>query len=75
MGEGIGSIGGAIYGAIFVSLLNNCLRMAGVPSLYQTMIVGILIIASMGAESYFKAKASGMHWNKQKNKVVERELG
>lgn len=70
MGMGIGSIGGAVYGAIFVSLLNNCLRIAAVPSLYQEMIVGVLIIAAMAFENYFKAKASGMHWSRKK-KVVE----
>ncbi len=77
MGEGIGSIAGAVYGSIFVALLNNCMRMAGVPSLYQTMIVGALIIVAMGFEGYFKAKASGMHWDKRKTKKVSdtRELG
>ena len=54
MGEGIGSIGGAVYGAIFVALLNNSLRIAGIPSLYQEMIVGVLIIAAMAFENYFK---------------------
>ena len=68
MGEGIGSIGGAIYGSIFVALLNNCLRIASIPSLYQEMIVGVLIIAAMAFENYFKAIASGMHWSKKKNK-------
>lgn len=71
MGEGIGSIGGAVYGAIFVALLNNCLRIASIPSLYQEMIVGVLIIAAMGFENYFKAIGSGMHWSRKKNKKPE----
>ena len=71
MGEGIGSAGGAVYGAIFVALLNNCLRIASVPSLYQEMIVGVLIIAAMAFENYFKAKASGMHWSRKKRKVED----
>lgn len=71
MGEEIGSIGGAVYGAIFVALLNNCLRIAGIPSLYQEMIVGVLIIAAMAFENYFKAKASGMHWSRKKKKVED----
>ncbi len=77
MGEGIGSIGGAVYGAIFVGLINNCMRMMGVPSLYQTSIVGLLIIAAMGFESYFKQIANGMHWSKKKSQkgVDTREIG
>ena len=68
MGIGIGSIPGAIYGAVFVALLNNCMRMGGVKSEYQTMIVGALIIASMAIEGYFRKKATGMHWNRKKTK-------
>lgn len=71
MGEGIGSAGGAIYGALFVALLNNCLRIASIPSLYQEMIVGVLIIAAMAFENYFKAKASGMHWSRKKRKIED----
>lgn len=71
MGEGIGSAGGAVYGALFVALLNNCLRIGGVPSLYQEMIVGVLIIAAMGFENYFKAKASGMHWSRKKKNIED----
>lgn len=71
MGEGIGSAGGAVYGALFVALLNNCLRIASIPSLYQEMIVGVLIIAAMAFENYFKAKANGMHWSRKKRKVED----
>lgn len=64
-GEGIGSIPGALYGALFVGLLNNGMRLLGVSSIYQELIVGALIIAAVAFETYFINKASGLHFSKK----------
>jgi ribose/xylose/arabinose/galactoside ABC-type transport system permease subunit len=69
MGGGVGSLPGALYGAIFVGLLNNSMRLLGVPSMFQTLIKGILIIVVVAIDVYAINKSSGLV---RKNRLFKR---
>jgi ribose/xylose/arabinose/galactoside ABC-type transport system permease subunit len=57
---GEGSIQGAIFGALLVGLLNNGLRLMGVPSIYHTVAKGTIIIAAVAFDIYSRNKNSGL---------------
>lgn len=57
---GEGSIQGALFGALLVGLLNNGLRLMGIPSTYHTLVKGIVIIAAVGFDVYSKNKGRGL---------------
>lgn len=60
MGEGIGKITGALYGVLLVGVMNNGMRLLGVPSMYQTLIKGALIIIAVAVDVYAINKKSGL---------------
>ena len=62
---GEGSIQGAMFGALLVGLLNNGLRLMGVPAIYHTVIKGIVIIAAVSFDIYYRNKNSGLIRNKK----------
>lgn len=64
---GEGSIQGAMFGALLVGLLNNGLRLMGVPSIYHTVIKGIVIIAAVAFDIYYRNKNSGLVRSKKRN--------
>jgi len=57
---GEGSIQGALFGALLVGVLNNGMRLMGVPSTYHTLVKGIIIICAVAMDVYAKNKNSGL---------------
>ena len=57
---GEGSIQGALFGAMLVGLLNNGMRLMGVPSTYHTLVKGIIIICAVAVDVYSKNKGNGL---------------
>jgi fructose transport system permease protein len=47
---GRGSIIGALFGALIVGVIRNGLQLAGIPSIYQTLITGCLVIAAVAVD-------------------------
>jgi fructose transport system permease protein len=47
---GRGSIIGALCGALIVGVIRNGLQLTGVPSIYQVLITGILVILAVGVD-------------------------
>jgi len=62
---GEGSIQGAMFGALLVGLLNNGLRLMGVPAIYHTVVKGIVIITAVAFDIYYRNKNSGLVRNKK----------
>jgi len=57
MGTGIGTMSGALYGAFFIGILNNGMRLLGIPSHYQTLIKGLLVIIAVAFDIYTTNKS------------------
>lgn len=57
---GQGGIGGAIFGALFVGIINNIQILIGVPADYQQFIQGAVIIAAMALQMYAYRKSAGL---------------
>ncbi|WP_281742567.1 ABC transporter permease [Tepidanaerobacter syntrophicus] len=53
---GEGSMGGAVFGTLLVGLLNNGLRLMGVPSIYHTVVKGTIIIIAVAFDVYSRSK-------------------
>ena len=51
---GRGSIVGTLVGALIVGVFRNGLSLAGVDVLYQTLAVGILIIAAVSIDQWIR---------------------
>lgn len=47
---GRGSIIGVLFGALIVGVIRNGLQLTGVPSIYQVLITGILVILAVGVD-------------------------
>ncbi|MFI6366245.1 ABC transporter permease [Nocardia sp. NPDC050630] len=47
---GRGSVIGTLLGALIVGIIRNGLQLTGVPSIYQTLITGILVIAAVAVD-------------------------
>ena len=48
IGGGYGSVGGTLLGVALIVIINNSLILLGVPSFWQKVVVGILILAGTG---------------------------
>lgn len=57
---GEGSIQGALFGAMLVGVLNNGMRLIGVPSNYHTLVKGVIIIIAVALDVYARNKDSGV---------------
>lgn len=57
---GEGSLQGAIFGALLVGMINNGLRLMGVPSTYHSVVKGIVIIIAVAVDAYGRYKNSGL---------------
>lgn len=55
-----GSIQGALFGAMLVGILNNGMRLMGVPSTYHTLVKGVIIIVAVAFDIYAINKNSGL---------------
>jgi ribose/xylose/arabinose/galactoside ABC-type transport system permease subunit len=58
---GEGSIQGAMFGAMLVGMINNGLRLLGVPSTYHSMVKGIIIVIAVAFDAHSRLKDSGYH--------------
>lgn len=57
---GEGSLQGAMFGALLVGIINNGLRLMGVPSTYHSVVKGIVIIIAVAVDAYSRHKNSGL---------------
>lgn len=53
---GIGSVTGALVGAFILGVLSNGLNLMGVPSFYQQVIKGVVLILAVMLDLYTKRK-------------------
>jgi fructose transport system permease protein len=51
---GRGTVIGSLLGALIVGVFRNGLALAGVDALYQTLAVGILVIAAVGIDQWIR---------------------
>ena len=49
-----------MFGALLVGMINNGLRLLGVPSTYHSVVKGIVIIVAVAADAYARYKNSGL---------------
>lgn len=57
---GEGSLQGAMFGALLVGMINNGLRLMGVPSTYHSVVKGVVIIIAVAIDAYGRYKNSGL---------------
>jgi ribose/xylose/arabinose/galactoside ABC-type transport system permease subunit len=57
---GEGSIQGALFGALLMGIINNGLRLLGVPSIYHSVVKGVVIILAVAIDCYARYKDSGL---------------
>lgn len=55
---GVGTIGGTVIGAFIIGILNNGMSLLGVPSFYQLIIKGLIIILAVWFDVLNKRKAA-----------------
>jgi ribose/xylose/arabinose/galactoside ABC-type transport system permease subunit len=48
---GVGTIVGAVIGAVFIIMINNVMNLIGVPDYYTFLIKGLIIILAMGMDT------------------------
>lgn len=63
---GEGSLQGAMFGALLVGVINNGLRLMGVPSTYHSVVKGVVIIAAVAVDAYGRYKNSGLQRKKHR---------
>jgi len=51
---GRGSIVGTLFGALIVGVFRNGLALAGVDVLYQTLVVGVLVIVAVAIDQWIR---------------------
>lgn len=61
---GEGSLQGAMFGALLVGIINNGLRLMGVPSTYHSVVKGIVIIIAVAVDAHGRYKNSGLQRKK-----------
>jgi ribose/xylose/arabinose/galactoside ABC-type transport system permease subunit len=72
---GEGSLQGAMFGALLMGIINNGLRLLGVPSIYHSVVKGIVIIIAVAVDSYGRYKNSGLlRHSKMKFKTKARRI-
>lgn len=54
--EGRGGIGGTVLGVLFLSTIRNALNVAGVSAIYQSALIGILVLLAIIIDVYLKNK-------------------
>lgn len=54
---GRGSVLGTLIGALIVGIIRNGLTLVGVPSIYQVLITGILVILAVGVDQLSRRKS------------------
>ena len=72
---GEGSLQGAMFGALLVGMINNGLRLLGVPSTYHSVVKGIVIIVAVAADAYGRYKNSGLKRSGVLTRIFNRKEG
>lgn len=54
---GVGTIGGALLGALFIGVLTNAMNLMGISSYMQEMIQGVIILAAVIMDFYRRERA------------------
>ena len=57
---GEGTLQGAMFGALLMGIINNGLRLMGVPSIYHSVVKGIVIITAVAIDVYGRYRNSGI---------------
>lgn len=57
---GVGTVQGALLGALLVGTVNNGMTLMSVPSAYHDMIMGIVVIIAVAADAFKRYKDSGL---------------
>jgi ribose transport system permease protein len=57
---GEGDVWGAIFGALFVGIINNIMILIGIPSDYQKFVQGLIIIAAVILNMYTSRRSQGL---------------
>ncbi len=57
---GEGGIPGAVFGALFVGIINNALILLDVSTDYQGFVQGVVILAAIALNIYTSRKAQGL---------------
>src|SRR5690606_11237247 len=52
---GAGGIGGTVIGALLMTVIINGMNLLGVPSFWQPLVVGVIILASVGLDRLSRA--------------------
>ena len=58
MSGGKGGIGGTMIGTLFLAILNNGLDMINVPSFYQYLIKGVILVLAVYTDSLLQKKTT-----------------
>ncbi len=69
---GEGNISGAVFGALFVGILDNLMILLGIPSEYSDTIQGVIIIAAVALNVYQSRKAAGIISPRKARKMAEK---
>lgn len=56
MREGRGGVGGTVFGVLLIQILKNGLVMMNVSSIYQTAIIGIVVLFAIMLDAYIKRR-------------------
>ncbi len=71
---GEGGIPGAVFGALFVGIINNALILLDVSTDYQGFVQGIVILAAIALNIYTSRKAQGLTKQRKSVRRKEQEL-
>ena len=53
---GVGTIAGAFLGVLFMALLQNAMIIAGISPFWQLIVVGIVLLVSVGLDQFVRAR-------------------
>ena len=56
---GEGTVPGAVFGALLVGILNNGLRLLGVPAIFHGLVKGVVIIVAVAYDFYARHRGNG----------------
>lgn len=49
---GVGTIGGALLGALLIAAVSNGMNVVGVNSFWQPLVIGVIILAGVSLDTY-----------------------
>jgi len=63
---GEGGVAGAVFGALFVGVLNNAMLLLSISTDYQTFVQGVIIIGAMALNMYANRRSKGLSGSTRK---------